>query len=151
MSSPREPMRGWSARPACRRDRFFRNDLRDVFAPRVAFDSWQPKIFDATPSREGGRLLDDLGAFHHLESMCTGLAPSAFIDRSSVHASPFYEAPFRGKELALAESERPRLFLPHPAAWLRLFQAVPSFGGAPFGAPLRRFLVDFLEGVEVAS
>jgi hypothetical protein len=121
------------------------------FASRVAFDSWQPEILDATPSREGGRLLDDLGAFHRLESMCTGLAPSAFIDRSSVHASPFFEDPFRRRVLALAESERPRLFLPHPAAWLRLHQAVPSFEGALFRAPLRQFPVDFLEGVEVAS
>lgn len=103
-------MRGWSARPACRRDRFFRNDLRDVFAPRVAFDSWQPKIFDATPSREGGRLLDDLGAFHHLESMCTGLAPSAFINRSSVHVSPSFEAPFLKKRSELLRSRRGRAF-----------------------------------------
>jgi hypothetical protein len=37
--------------------------------------------------REGRQLLDSRGAFHRLESMCTGIAPSAFIDRSSDHAS----------------------------------------------------------------
>lgn len=127
----------------------FETTFEMFFASRVAFDSWQPEILDATPSREGGRLLDDLGAFHHLESMCTGLAPSAFIDRSSVHAS-FVKFPSE-EGFALAESERPRLFFPHPAAWLRLHQAVPSFGGALFRAPLRQVPVDFLEGVEVAS
>lgn len=36
--------------------------------------------------REGRQLPGSRGAFHRLESMCTGLAPSAFIDRSSDHA-----------------------------------------------------------------
>jgi hypothetical protein len=74
------------------------------FSSRVAFDSWQPEILDATPSREGGRLLDDLGAFHHLESMCTGLAPSAFIDRSSVHASLKNSLPRKGRSCGFGEA-----------------------------------------------
>lgn len=36
--------------------------------------------------REGRQLPGSRGAFHRLESTCTGLAPSAFIDRSSDHA-----------------------------------------------------------------
>lgn len=36
--------------------------------------------------REGRQLPGSRGAFHRLESMCTGLAPTAFIDRSSDHA-----------------------------------------------------------------
>lgn len=36
--------------------------------------------------REGRQLLGSRGAFHRLESMCTRLAPTAFIDRSSDHA-----------------------------------------------------------------
>jgi len=35
--------------------------------------------------REGRQLLGSRGAFHRLESMCTRLAPAAFIDRSSNH------------------------------------------------------------------
>jgi len=47
---------------------------------------------------------------------------------------------------ALAEPERPRLFLPYASAQLRLRQAVPSFGGAPRGAPVRRFPREFSRG-----
>jgi hypothetical protein len=43
--------------------------------------------------REGRQLLGSRGAFHRLESMCTGIAPSAFIDRSSDHAGALSGSP----------------------------------------------------------
>lgn len=81
--------------------------------------------------REGRRLLDSRGAFHRLESTRTGIAPSAFVDRSFGHAGAlFIGSPSPGREVETPlRLEEATPFSPYAPARLRLRQAVPPLGG----------------------
>ena len=89
-SSARFRMRSWSARPnsvSRRRLPVSAFTLSPHQPPSRSFRTergLRPPAFRLP--REGRQLPGSRGAFHRLESMCTGLAPSAFIDRSSDHA-----------------------------------------------------------------
>lgn len=88
-SSARFRIRSWSARPnsvSRRRLPVSAFTLSPHQPPSRSFRTergLRPPAFRLP--REGRQLPGSRGAFHRLESMCTGLAPSAFIDRSSDH------------------------------------------------------------------
>lgn len=88
-SSARFRMRSWSARPnsvSRRRLPVSAFTLSPHQPPSRSFRTergLRPPAFRLP--REGRQLPGSRGAFHRLESTCTGLAPSAFIDRSSDH------------------------------------------------------------------
>lgn len=88
-SSARFRMRSWSARPnsvSRRRLPVSAFTLSPHQPPSRSFrieSGLRPPAFRLP--REGRQLPGSRGAFHRLESTCTGLAPSAFIDRSSDH------------------------------------------------------------------
>jgi len=123
-------------------------------------DPHRPKGADATPPREGRRLLDVRGAFHHQEPTRTGIAPTAFVGRYSAH---FIHPGWGDRRFFIGG---PKTF-PNAVGMLRRNE-YRAFGTArsrptstalgdapcreaPRGAPTRPGSVDFLGGVEPAS